>query len=126
MGSSRKPKPGRAKGARPGQPPRIGKIFPTASNLAQAEALEIPPGVLDEIESQRRVLVTVITLLHCLHIVLEHREDHLDEEPKPRIEAAVRWTYLPEMTAMLLERTHEVLSALDSNHLRNALKVPKP
>ena len=72
------------------------------------------------------MLVTVITLLHCLHIVLEHREDNVDEELNPRIKAAVRWASLPELTAMLLERTHGVLSALDSMNLINALKAFKP
>jgi len=33
---------------------------------------------------------------------------------------------LPEMTAMLLERTHAVLSALDSMNLTKALKAFKP
>ncbi len=126
MGSSRKPKSGRAKSARPGQPPPIGEILPTASNQAQAEVLEIPPGVLDEIENQRGVLITIVTLLHCLHVALEHREDSIDEELNPRIEAAVRCASLPEMTAILLERAHGVFSALDSMSLTNALKALKP
>jgi hypothetical protein len=58
--------------------------------------------------------------------VLEHRQDHIDEELNPRIEAAVRWASPPEMMAMLLERTHAVLSALDSMNLTNALKAFKP
>jgi hypothetical protein len=126
MGSSRKPKSVRAKSARPGERPPTREILPKASNQAQAEVLEIPPGVLDEIENQRGVLITVVTLLHCLHVVLEHREDNVDEELNPRIEAAVRWASLPEMTAMLLERTQAVLSALDSMNLTNALKALKP
>jgi hypothetical protein len=126
MGTSRKSKSARAKGGRPGEPPANRKIFFDASIQTEAEIAEIPPGVLREIDCQRGVLVTVITLLHCLHVALEHREDHIDEEPKPRIEAAVRSASLPEMTAMLLERTHAVLSALDSNNLTNALKAIKP
>lgn len=126
MGSSSKPKSVRAKSARPGGRPPTREILPKASNQAQAEVLEIPPGVLDEIENQRGVLITVVTLLHCLHVVLEHREDNVDEELNPRIEAAVRWASLPEMTAMLLERTQAVLSALDSMNLTNALKALKP
>lgn len=126
MGSSRKPKLVRAKSARPGQPPPAREMLLNASNQTQTEVPEIPPRVLDEIENQRSVLVTVITLLHCLHVVLEHRQDQIDEEPNPRIEAAVRWVSLPEMTILLLERTHDVLCALDSNNLRNALKVLKP
>jgi hypothetical protein len=126
MGSSRKPKSVRAKSARPGEPPPTREILPTAANQAEVEVPEIPPGILDEIENQRSVLVTVITLLHCLHVVLERRQDHIDEELNPRIEAAVRWASLPEMTAMLLERTHAVLSALDSMNLTNALKAFKP
>jgi hypothetical protein len=90
------------------------------------EVLEIPAGVLDEIENQRGVLVTVITLLHCLHIVLEHREESVDEEPNPRIAASVKWASLPEMTAMLLERTQSVLSALDSLNLTKASKAFQP
>jgi hypothetical protein len=126
MGSSRKPKSTRAKNARPGERPPTREILPKTSNRAPAEALEIPPGVLVEIEDQRGVLVTVITLLHCLHVVLQQREDSVDNELNPRIEAAARWASLPEMTAMLLERTHAVLSALDSVNLAKALKAFKP
>jgi len=35
-------------------------------------------------------------------------EGSVVEEPNRRIEAAVEWVSLPEMTAMLLERTHSV------------------
>lgn len=127
MGSTRKPKSVRAKSARPGERPPTREILPKASKQAQAEVLEIPPGVLDEIENQRGVLITVVTLLHCLHVALEHREDSIDEELNPRIEAAaVRCASLPEMTAILLERTHGVFSALDSMSLTNALKALKP
>jgi hypothetical protein len=126
MGSSRKSKSVRAKSARPGEPPPTRERLPKASKQAQADVPEIPPGVLDEIENQRGVLIAVITLLHCLHVMLEHREDYIDEELNPRIKAAVRWASLPEMTAMLLERTHGVLSALDSMNLTNALKAFKP
>jgi hypothetical protein len=126
MGSSRKSKSVRAKSARPGEQPSAHEILPKASNRTPEEVPEIPAGVLNEIENQRGVLVTVITLLHCLHIVLEHREDNVDEEPNPRKEAAVNWASLPEMTAMLLERTHAVLSALDSLNLTKASKAFKP
>jgi hypothetical protein len=72
------------------------------------------------------VLVTVITLLHCLHVVLDHREGNLDEELNPRVRAAAGWASLPEMTAMILERTHNVLSALDSVNLIKASKAFRP
>jgi hypothetical protein len=126
MGSSRKQKSVRAKSARPGERPPTREILSKALDPAQAEVLEIPPGILDEIENQRGVLVTVITLLHCLHVVLERGQEQIDQELNPRIESAVRWASLPEMTAMLLERTHAVLSALDSMNLTNALKAFKP
>ena len=83
-------------------------------------------GVHNEIENQRGVLMRVITLLHCLHIVLEHREGSVVEEPNRRTEAAVEWVSLPEMTAMLLERTHSVISALDTLNLTKASKAFKP
>jgi hypothetical protein len=120
MGSSRKWKSTRAKSARPGERPPTREIPPKASNRAQAEPLEIPPGVLVEIEEQRSILVTVITLLHCLHVLLKQREDSVHDELNPRIVAAVRWASLPEMTTMLLERTHAVLSALDVVNLTKA------
>jgi hypothetical protein len=72
------------------------------------------------------VLVVVITLLQCLHLALEQPEDNGDEEMNPRIAAVVKWAYLPEMTAMLLERTDSVVSALDSVNLIKALAVFKP
>jgi hypothetical protein len=42
------------------------------------------------------------------------------------MEAAVRCASLPEMTAVLLERTHAVHSALDSSNLTNVLKAFRP
>jgi hypothetical protein len=127
MGSLRNSKAGRAKGARSGERPPTRKILRGASIQAQAKVAEIPARVLREIDNQRGVLVTVITLLHCLHVVLEQREEGpINEALNLRIDAAVRWASLPEMTTMLLERTHAVLSALDSNNLTNALTAGKP
>jgi hypothetical protein len=126
MGSLRKSKSVRATSPRPGERTTTGGLLRKASNRTPEEVPEIPAGVLNEIENQRSVLVTVITLLHCLHIVLEHREDDVDEKPNRRIEAAVKWACLPEMTAMLLERTQSVLSALDSLNLTKASKAFKP
>jgi hypothetical protein len=126
MGSSGKSKSARDKSARPGERPPTRKILPEASIQAQAEVAEIPPGVIHEIDNQRGVLVTVITLLHCLHLALEHREDPRNEGLNPCMEAAVRCASLPEMTAVLLERTHAVHSALDSSNLTNVLKAFKP
>jgi hypothetical protein len=126
MGSFRKAKSTRAKSARLGERPPNRKIPAKASHRATHKALEIPPGILEEIEKQRGVLVVVITLLHCLHVVLKQREDTVLDELNPRILAAVRWASLPEMTAILLERTHAVLSALDSVNLTKALKAFKP
>ena len=88
---------------------------------ANLRAAVIPSGVLNEIEKQRCVLVAAITLLHCLHVVLEHQEANVDEELSPPLSAALRWASLPEMTAMILERTLAVLSALDSMNLSKAL-----
>ena len=126
MGSSRRLNSGRAQSARPNGPLRIRKLLPESSIQAQAEIAEIPPGILVEIDNQRGVLVTVITLLHCLHLALEHREDPRSEGLNPCMEAAVRCASLPEMTAVLLERTHAVHSALDSSNLTNVLKAFKP
>jgi hypothetical protein len=123
MGSSRQSKSVRVKSARSGERSSTSE---TVSNQASAKVVEIPPAVLDEIENQRGALVTVITLLHCLHVVLQQREDSADDELNPRMEAVVRWSSLPEMTAMLLERTHVVLSALDSMKLTKALKAFEP
>ena len=125
MGSSRESKSTRAKGARPAQhPTRPGGG--QAVNQPLANVPEIPAGVEDEIESQRRVLVTVITLLHCLHVVLEQKDDTTDKQPNPRTTAAVNWVYLPDLTAMLLDRTYAILQALDSVNLIKASKALKP
>src|ERR1700716_2889331 len=125
MGSSRKSKSVRARSARPGEQLSAHEILPKASNRTPEEVPEIPAGVENEIENQRGVLVTVITLLHCLHVVLEHQEANVDEELNPSIESAVKWASLPDLTAMLLDRTHAVLHALDSVNLIKALKVFK-
>jgi hypothetical protein len=126
MGSSRESKSTRVKSARPGERLRTRQIRSKPSNRAPVEVLEIPTGVLAEIDSQRGVLVTIITLLHCLHLALKCREDQIDEGLDPRVEAGVRWVSLPEMTATILERTHAVLSALDSSTLTKALKAAEP
>jgi hypothetical protein len=126
MGSSRESKSTRVKSARPGERLRTRQIRSKPQNRAPAEVLEIPAGVLVEIESQRGVLVTVITILHCLHVALEHRQDHIEEGLDPRVEAGVRWVSLPEMTATILELTHAVLTALDSSNLTMALKAVEP
>lgn len=126
MGSSRKRKSIGPKSDRHGNRPPSRQILLNASNQARAEVLEFPPGLKGEIENQRGVLVTIITLLHCLHVALKYREDQVDEGLDPRVAAGVRWVSLPEMTATILERTHAVLSALDSSNLTEALKVVKP
>jgi hypothetical protein len=126
MGSSRKSKSTRAKSARPGERSSKREIVAKGSNRAPINVAEIPPRVLGEIENQRGVLVTIITLLHCLHVALKYREDQVDEGLDPRVAAGVRWVSLPEMTATILERTHAVLSALDSSNLTEALRVIKP
>ena len=123
---SRKQKSVRLKGDRHGKRSLSRKMLLDASNQAQAKLPEIPPGLKSEIENQRGVLVTVITLLHCLHVALEHRQDHIEEGVDPRVEAGVRWVSLPEMTATILERTHAMLSTLDSSNLTEALRVVKP
>jgi hypothetical protein len=123
---SRKQKSVRLKGDRHGKRPRSREILLDASNQAQAKIPEFPPGLKSEIENQRGALVTVITLLHCLHVALEHRQDHIEEGLDPRVEAGVRWVSLPEMTATILERTHAVLTALDSSNLTKALKESRP
>jgi hypothetical protein len=125
MGSSRKSKSTRAKGARPAQRPTSPGVS-EAVNQPLADVPKIPAGVQKEIESQRCVLVTVITLLHCLHVVLEQQNDTTDRAPNPRTEAAVKWVYLPDLTAMLLDRTHAILQALDYVSLIKASKAFEP
>lgn len=123
MGSPRRSKSTRAKGARSDER--------RATRESCRESPEIPPGLRNEIAKQRGELVGVITLLHCLHVALEKREDEKQgdsggEEMSPRVAAVVKWAYLPEMTAMLLERTDSVVSALDSVNLIKAIAVFKP
>jgi hypothetical protein len=126
MGSSHKWKSTRAKSARPGTRPSTDEILRKTLSRSPDEVSEIPLGILDQIESQQGVLATIITLLHCLHVALKYREDQIDEGLDPRMEAGVRWVSLPEMTATILERTHAVLTALDSSNLAKALKAAKP
>jgi hypothetical protein len=130
MGSSRKPKPARAKSARPGQRALTRQSVRKTARRTRTTVPDIPPGVRDEIERQRDVLLTIITLLHCLHVVLELRSTHpgkeMDIEFDPRLQAAARCAYLPEMSALLLERAHAVFSALDSVNLEKASGVVEP
>ncbi len=127
MGSSRKSKSTRAKSARPHQRQPRPRIQRKAINRFSTKMREIPAGVENEIDNQRGVLVTVITLLACLHVMLEHQEDSAaDQELNPRIEAAIKSASLPNITAMLLDRTHAILDALDSVNLIAASKAFKP
>ena len=126
MGSSRKSKSTRAKGARPHQRPSRPGISREAIKQPLVKDPEIPLGVQNEIENQRDVLVTVITLAHCLHVVLDYQEGDLDEEPNPILKSAAGWASLPEMTKMILERTEAVLHALDSLNLTKASKTFGP
>jgi hypothetical protein len=71
------------------------------------------------------VLGAVITLLYSLHMVLEHQQDELGMELSAAAEAAVGWVNLPDLTAMVLERVHDVHLALDSVCLGRALKAFK-
>ena len=127
MGSSRKSKSTRAKSARPHQRRPRSRIHRKAVNRSSAKVREIPAGVENEIENQRGVLVTIITLVSRLHVVLEHQEDSAaEQELNSRIEAAIKWASLPDITAMLLDRAHAVLDALDSVNLIEATKAFKP
>jgi hypothetical protein len=123
MGSFRQSKSSRVRSARPVERLRTRQIRSNSSNRTPAGVVEIPPEVLAEIENQRSVLVTVITLLHCLHVVLQQQEASIDSQIDRRMEAAASWASLPEMTAMLLERTHAVLFALDSTNVTKAVKA---
>ena len=125
MGSSRKPKSNRAKRVRPRKRLPAHKTRRKATRRSSAELPEIPEGIREEIENQRGVLGTVITLLHSLHMVLEHQQDELGVELSAGAEAAVGWVNLPDMTEMLLERVHAVHLALDSVCLGRALKAFK-
>jgi len=106
------------------------KIRGKTSRPTPAAVPEIPPAVGDEIERQREALLTIITVLHCFHVMLEIRSTHpgkeMDIEFDTRLQAAARCAYLPEMTALLLERTHAVFSALDSVNLEKALEAVDP
>ena len=130
MGSSRKPKSVRANSAHHGQRPLTRKNRRKTSRRTTAAVPEIPPAVRDEIERQRDVLMTIITVLHCFHVVLElrctHRDENMDIEFDPRLQAAARCASLPEMSALALERTHAVFNALDSVNLEKALEVVEP
>ena len=126
MGSSLRPKSTRAKSARPGKRPSIGETGRKAENRSPAKVSEMPLGVQEEIENQRRARVRVTTLLHCLHAALEHQDGTVGEELSAGVEAAVGWVYLPDITAMLLERVHAVHLALDSVNLMRASKAFRP
>jgi hypothetical protein len=122
MGASRKPQSTRAKLIRPGKRLPSHKARRRTMNRRAAELPHIPEGIRVEIEEQRGVLIAVMTLLHCLHVVLEHQKDHGGEALSAGAKAAIRWANLPDMTEMLLERVHAVHLALDSVCLARALQ----
>ena len=126
MGSSLRPKSTRTKSVRPGKRPVTRESDRNAEIRSSAEVSKIPMRAQEEIENQRRVLVRVITLLHCLHAALEHQDDTVGEELSAGAETAVGWVYLPDVTAMLLERVHAVHLALDSVNLMKASKAFRP
>jgi hypothetical protein len=123
MGSSLKPKSTRAKSVRLRKRPANRETGGKAEISSPAEVSKIPVGVHEEIENQRGVLVKVTTLLHCLHAVLERQDVSGGEELSAVAGAPVGWVYLPDMTAILLERVHAVHLALDSVNLMRASKA---
>jgi hypothetical protein len=123
MGSSRRPKSTRAKSIRPGKNSLTGRGHRKSTNRSTADVPDIPDGICNEIESQRRALITIATLLRCLHVVLELREDGVCEESTAGAEPIIELAYLPDMTAMALERVHAVHLALDSVSLTNVSKA---
>src|SRR5882672_395333 len=59
-----------------------------ARTIAKSRRGRTGGGGREKIENQRGALLTVITLLHCLHVMLEHQEDSAaDQELNYRIEA---------------------------------------
>ncbi|MGO8855128.1 MAG: hypothetical protein ACLQO1_05385 [Steroidobacteraceae bacterium] len=74
--------------------------------------------------------MTIISVLHCFHVMLELRSTYpgkeMEVECDPRLQAAARCAYMPEVTALLLERTHAVFSALDIVNLEKAVEVVEP
>jgi hypothetical protein len=126
MGSSHRSKSTRAKRVRPGKRPPTHDSWRKSRHRSPFKGPDIPEGIREEIESQRRVLVTVITLLLCLHGELEQQSDKVcgksdtDGELSFGVEAAVQLVYLPDVTAMLMERVHDVHLALDSVSLLRA------
>ena len=130
MGSSHKPKSVRTKSARPNQRRSARKIGLKTSLRASEVVAEIPLGVQDEIERQRDVLMTIISILHCFHVVLErqsmHRDENMDMEFDLRLQAAARCVSLHQVSALLLERTHAVFAALDIVNLTKPAMVLKP
>ena len=121
MGSSRKSKSTRDPSVRPGKR-RARQPHSGLSGRSSAEVPEIPEGLREEIEDQRDVLGTVMTLLHCLHVVLTSQLDDSPEELSAGALAATGWVHLPDITVLLLERTHAVHLALDAACLTKALR----
>lgn len=125
MGSSRKSKSTRPKSVRPAKRRSTRGTGGRTKGRSAIKYREIPPDIQEEIESQRRVLITVMTLLYCLHVILEHRDDDLGDALSEKARISAELAYLPDMTGLLLDRVHAVHLALDSVTLTKAPQVVK-
>jgi hypothetical protein len=127
MGSSLRPKSTRAKSVRPGKRPATRENRPQGQNSVASRGLRDAgggPGGDRKPATRARHGHYASTL--PARAVLERQDDIVGEEMSAGAGAAVRWVYLPDMRAMLLERVHAVHVALDPVSLMKASKAFTP
>ena len=90
----------------------------------QVEPFIMPVKIKNVIECQRNKLVSVVTLLHCLHSALRRQLDNTGRMESVAVLAASEIAEFPMVTGMLLEEIRSVHDALDSTSLRRALEGP--
>jgi len=90
---------------------------------ADKRSPDIPVALENVIDDQRRELVTIITLLRCLHLVLRYQAENPGQDESSDVTAALGWVELPDITSMLLRRVHSVHLALDSASLKQEIKA---
>lgn len=122
MGSSR---PRNSIRARKGRSAKRTTGRSAADRQSTAAAERIPAAIEIAIDDQRDSVGTAITLLYCLHSVLQRETADAGPAESAAVADAAEWADLTHITAMLLVRLHGVHSGLDQVALLEANPDPE-
>ena len=122
MGSSR---PRNSTRARKGRSAKRTAGLPAVDRQPTAAAERIPAAIEIAIDDQRDSVGAAISLLYCLHSVLQRETSDAGPVESAAVADAAEWADLTHITAMLLVRLRGVHSGLDQVALQEANPDPE-